>query len=137
MFENLSNRLEKAFKTLKGQGQITEGEQKLLVKARSGDINFTKGEIQTILNVAERAAKSQYDQSNKLLKSASTQSPTAQMFLDNVQKLPTEAPPAPSPNKMHVLRSFQSTIFENFSLPITKTFLYVLVSINCLAVTNV
>lgn len=102
MIQGLSEMALKSRTMLTGQGQITEGEQKLLVKARSGDINFTKGEIQTILNVAERAAKSQYDQSNKLLKSASTQSPTAQMFLDNVQKLPTEAPPAPSPNSVTV-----------------------------------
>lgn len=102
MIQGLSEMALKSRTMLTGQGQITEGEQKLLVKARSGDINFTKGEIQTILNVAERAAKSQYDQSNKLLKSAATQSPTAQMFLDNVQKLPTEAPPAPSPNSVTV-----------------------------------
>ena len=102
MIQGLSEMALKSRTMLTGQGQITEGEQKLLVKARSGDINFTKGEIQTILNVAERAAKSQYDQSNKLLKSAATQSPTAQMFLDNVQKLPTEAPPAPSPNSVIV-----------------------------------
>jgi hypothetical protein len=102
MIQGLSEMALKSRTMLTGQGQITESEQKLLVKARSGDINFTKGEIQTILNVAERAAKSQYDQSNKLLKSAATQSPTAQMFLDNVQKLPTEAPPAPSPNSVTV-----------------------------------
>jgi ribosomal protein S8E len=83
---------------LTGQGQITEFEQKLLIKARSGDINFTKGEIKTILNVAERAANSQYVQSNKLLKSAATKSETAQMFLDNVQKLPT----APTANSITI-----------------------------------
>jgi hypothetical protein len=104
MIQGLSEMALKSRSMMTGQGAITEGEQKLLIKARSGDINFTKGEIQTILNVAERAAKSQYDQSNKLLKSASTQSPTAQMFLDNVQKLPTETsvPAAPSPNSVIV-----------------------------------
>jgi hypothetical protein len=104
MIQGLSEMALKSRSMMTGQGAITEGEQKLLIKARSGDINFTKGEIQTILNVAERAAKSQYDQSNKLLKSASTQSPTAQMFLDNVQKLSTEtpAPASPSPNSVTV-----------------------------------
>jgi hypothetical protein len=104
MIQGLSEMALKSRSMMTGQGAITEGEQKLLIKARSGDINFTKGEIQTILNVAERAAKSQYDQSNKLLKSASTQSPTAQMFLDNVQKLPTEtpAPAAPAANSVTV-----------------------------------
>jgi len=96
MIQGLSEMALKSRSMMTGQGAITEGEQKLLIQARSGDINFTKGEIKTILNVAERAAKSQYDQSNKLLKSAATQSPTAQMFLNNVQQLPSETP-APLP----------------------------------------
>ena len=81
---------------LTGQGQITEGEQKLLIKARSGDINFTKGELKTIFDVADRAAKAQYNQSQKLLKSAAKQSPTAQMFLENMQSLP-ETPEQATP----------------------------------------
>jgi len=96
MIQGLSEMALKSRSMMTGQGAITEGEQKLLIQARSGDINFTKGEIQTILNVAERAAKSQHDQSTKLLRSAATQSPTAQMFLDNVQQLPPETP-APLP----------------------------------------
>jgi hypothetical protein len=85
---------------LTGQGQITEGEQKLLVKARSGDIDFTKGELKIIFGVADRAARAQYNQSRKLLESAAKQSPTAQMFLDNMQPLVTQesslAQPAPA-----------------------------------------
>jgi hypothetical protein len=75
---------------LAGQGQITEGEQKLLLKARSGDINFTKGELNTLFGVFERAAKAQYTKSTNLLKSAAGKSETAQMFLDNVSRLPQE-----------------------------------------------
>ena len=80
---------------LTGQGAITENEQALLLKARSGDISFTKGELETILNVSERAAKAQYDKSKSLLSSASGKSPTAQMFLDNVKGMP-EAPSNPN-----------------------------------------
>jgi len=58
------------------------------LQARSGDITFSKGELDTIFNVAERAAKAQYEKSKKLLSSAATKSPTAQMFLDNVEALP-------------------------------------------------
>lgn len=76
---------------LAGQGQITENEQALLIKARSGDINFTKGELKTIFDVSERAAKAQYEKSKKLLGSASTVSPTAQMFLSNVSMPDTPA----------------------------------------------
>jgi hypothetical protein len=73
---------------LTGQGQITEGEQKLLIRARSGDINFSKGELQTLFSVFERASKAQYEKSVNLLRSASGKSETAQMFLDNVSPMP-------------------------------------------------
>jgi hypothetical protein len=78
-----------------GQGPITEGEQALLVRARAGDINFTKGELNTLFNIFDRAAKAQYDQSRKLLQSATTQSPTAQLFLDAAKPFGAQtAPPA-------------------------------------------
>lgn len=85
---------------LTGQGAITENEQKLLIKARSGDINFTKGELQTIFNVAERAARAQYNKSKKLLQSAVPLSPTAQIFLDNIPDLPTGIQPSATPQQI-------------------------------------
>lgn len=86
---------------LTGQGQITEGEQKLLLKARSADINFTKDELNTLFDVFDRAAKAQYAKSTNLLKSAAGKSETAQMFLSNIKPLspPTQEaviPGAPS-----------------------------------------
>lgn len=78
-----------------GQGQITEGEQKLLMRARSGDIKFTKGELQTLFNVFERASRAQYQSSTNLMRSAAGKSETAQMFLDNVTPLPGEEQPQP------------------------------------------
>jgi len=75
-----------------GQGPITEGEQALLTRARAGDINFTKGELNTLFNLFDRGAKAQYDQSRKLLESATTQSPTAKLFLDAAK--PFGTPPA-------------------------------------------
>jgi hypothetical protein len=86
---------------LTGQGAITDSEQALLLKARSGDITFSKGELDVIFNVAERAANAQYSKSKKLLSSAATKSPTAQMFLDNVEALPN-APPEASGNTVKV-----------------------------------
>jgi hypothetical protein len=79
---------------LVGQGQITEKEQELLQKARSGDINMTATELKTILAVSERAAKAQYSQSRKLLESAATRSPTAGIFLENLK--PESPEPSPS-----------------------------------------
>jgi hypothetical protein len=75
-----------------GQGPITEGEQALLVRARAGDINFTKGELNTLFNIFDRGAKAQYEQSRKLLQSATTQSPTAQLFLDAAKPFGVQAP---------------------------------------------
>jgi hypothetical protein len=80
---------------MKGQGEITKDEQKLLIQARAGDINFTKGELKTLFNVFERASTAQYTQSKKLLESAARESPTARMFLENMQ--PLEQPEAPKP----------------------------------------
>lgn len=80
---------------MRGQGQITEGEQKLLVKARAGEIDFTKGEMQTLFNVFERASRAQYERSTNLMRSAAGKSETAQMFLDNVSPLPSEEQPKP------------------------------------------
>ena len=43
---------------LKGQGQVTEYEQKLLERARSGDIDrLSIGEIRTILDISERTQR--------------------------------------------------------------------------------
>ena len=96
VIQGLSEMALKSRTMLTGQGQITEGEQKLLIKARSGDIDFTKGELKTIFGVADRAAKAQYTQSRKLLESASKESPTARMFLENMQPLAQPETPKPA-----------------------------------------
>jgi hypothetical protein len=94
LVQGLSEMALKSRSSLTGQGQITEGEQKLLIKARSGDIDFTKGEMEAIFNVADRAARSQYEKSRKLLKSAAGKSETAAMFLENMSELPQATAPA-------------------------------------------
>jgi len=89
LIQGLSEMALKSRSMLTGQGAITDREQALLLQARSGDITFSKGELDIIFNVAERAANAQYDKSKKLLSSAATKSPTAQLFLDNVETLPS------------------------------------------------
>lgn len=44
---------------MKGQGQITESERAILRRAAAGDITMTIPEIETVLNVTERRAKTQ------------------------------------------------------------------------------
>jgi hypothetical protein len=74
---------------LTGQGAITDAEQKLLIKARSGDINLTRAELDTLFGVSDRAARAQYDRSSNLLRDASRTSETAQIFLRSVPAMPT------------------------------------------------
>jgi hypothetical protein len=74
--------------TMKGTGSITDAEQKLLIKARSGDIDLTVDEMKVIFDVSDRVASSQYEKSRKLLKSAAGKSETAAMFLENMSELP-------------------------------------------------
>jgi len=95
VIQGLSEMALKSRSMLEGQGPITEGEQRLLMQARSGNITFTKGELETIFGVAERASKAQYEKSKKLLGSAAGKSETAKMFLDNVSELPSAPQAAP------------------------------------------
>ena len=88
LIQGLSEMALKSRSMLTGQGAITDREQALLLQARSGDISFSKGELDIIFNVAERAATAQYQKSKNLLRSAAGKSPTAQLFLDNVEPLP-------------------------------------------------
>lgn len=119
LIQGLSEMALKSRSSLTGQGQITEGEQKLLIKARSGDIDFTKGEMETIFNVADRAARSQYEKSRKLLKSAAGKSETAAMFLENMSELPQETAPTPKTQPAQAAGGFTVTApnGQTFSFP--------------------
>lgn len=58
---------------LKGQGQITENEQKLLERARSGNIeDMTIAELQQIVNISQRLATRMWTSHEKLLKTMET-----------------------------------------------------------------
>lgn len=84
---------------LTGQGSLSNFEQMLLTRARSGELNYTKPELNTLFNVFDRAARAQYNKSKNLLQSAASKSETAAMFLQNVSELPAEQP---SPNASRV-----------------------------------
>ena len=79
---------------LTGQGAITDAEQKLLIKARSGDINLTRGELDTLLSVSDRAARAQYNRSTGLLRDAARTSETASLFLRSVPEISAPTPSA-------------------------------------------
>lgn len=103
LIQGLSEMALKSRSTLTGSGAITDFEQRLLLKARSGDINFTKNELETLFKVSERAARAQYARNKRLLKSAASKSETAQMFLDNVDDMVEESDaskPAGTGNEM-------------------------------------
>lgn len=58
---------------LKGQGQVTENEQKLLERARSGNIeDMTVAELQQIVNVSQRLANRLWSNHQTLLKTMET-----------------------------------------------------------------
>jgi hypothetical protein len=58
---------------LKGQGQVTENEQKLLERARSGNIeDMTIAELQSIVNVSQRLAGRLWSSHENLLKTMET-----------------------------------------------------------------
>lgn len=53
---------------LKGQGQITEGETRLLERARSGNIDeMTIQELHTVVDISQRLAARQWERHNNLL----------------------------------------------------------------------
>ncbi len=53
---------------LRGQGQVTENEQKLLERARSGDINsMSIGEIRTVLDVVDRTQRYWLDENRAIV----------------------------------------------------------------------
>jgi hypothetical protein len=53
---------------LKGQGQVTDTETKLLERARSGDTTLTLDELQQVVNVSQRLAKRLWSNHENLLK---------------------------------------------------------------------
>jgi hypothetical protein len=53
---------------LKGQGQVTDTETKLLERARSGDTSLTLDELQQVVNVSQRLARRLWGNHENLLK---------------------------------------------------------------------
>jgi hypothetical protein len=53
---------------LKGQGQVTDTETKLLERARSGDMTLTLDELQQVVNVSQRLARRLWENHQTLLK---------------------------------------------------------------------
>jgi hypothetical protein len=70
---------------LAGQGAITEGEQALLAKARSGDISMTGAELKKLFSVFKRAVGAKTKRDVGLLRNAAKKgSETAKMYLDEI-----------------------------------------------------
>lgn len=80
-----------ARKFLAGQGQITENEQKLLMKAQAGDISFTKEEWDTLLGVFERAARANYGRAVNTAKGYIDKKPELSIYMSGLDSLPAQA----------------------------------------------
>jgi hypothetical protein len=72
---------------LTGQGAISNFEQQVLEKAKSGNINMSAKELETLFNVAERSANASYENNERILQAARKRgSQTAEMLLETVPK---------------------------------------------------
>src|SRR5574338_391989 len=92
-----------ARKLLRGQGQVTENEQKLLIKAESGDPSeFTIPELRTFINTTERLANKSIANHERNLEVAK-QKPELQGYLDFYQvpkgQIQPSAQPSAAPSK--------------------------------------
>jgi len=71
---------------LKGQGSITDSEQKILSQARGGDISMTANEFKTLFGAVRRAVKAKTERDTRMLQRASEKgSEVARMYLDEVE----------------------------------------------------
>ena len=103
LIQGLSEMALNSRETLTGQGSVSNYEGELLERARSGDINFTAGELTAILDVSSRASKQQHAQNYKLLREAAKGNDNAKVFLNAIIPLnlgkpkPTGKPTTPTP----------------------------------------
>jgi chemotaxis protein histidine kinase CheA len=92
-----------------GQGTITDAEQQLLLKARGGSINFTKGELITLFGVIKKINERAAPQMAKRIRAAAKRgSAEAQVFADLLDEEAAAPPPAagdakpPTPTNVEV-----------------------------------
>lgn len=82
---------------LKGQGSITDSEQKILSQARGGDISMTPQELKILFGAVRRAVKVKTDRdTNMLRKSAEKGSEVARMYLEEIESGAYKTAPAAS-----------------------------------------
>jgi hypothetical protein len=80
---------------LKGQGQVTDTETKLLERARSGDTTLTLDELQQVVNVSQRLAKRLWSNHENLLKTME-KDPAAKDSIEYYRPTGRLAEPVPS-----------------------------------------
>ena len=83
---------------LKGQGTITDAEQRLLAQARGGNIDMTGAELKTLFRVIRRGVTAKTERDTRMLKRAADKgSEIAQMYLDEVMSGQYHPPEQPAP----------------------------------------
>jgi hypothetical protein len=80
---------------LKGQGQVTDTETKLLERARSGDTTLTLDELQQVVNVSQRLARRLWSNHETLLKTME-KDPAAKDSIEYYRPTGRLAEPVPS-----------------------------------------
>lgn len=87
LVQGLSQQVLDSRSLLTGQGAISNFEQQVLEKAKSGNINMSAKELETLFNVAERSANASYENNERILQAARKRgSQTAEMLLETVPK---------------------------------------------------
>ncbi len=88
---------------LEGQGAISNFEQEMLQKAEGGEVNWSKAELNALLNVAERAQRLKYQEGAKFLSAAREMypnTPSVEVYARSIRPFPSieqNRTPTPGP----------------------------------------
>ncbi len=104
VFQGLARQELAAANQMKGQGQITENERKILQKAESGDIaNMSKIELNTLMGALEKTANYRINTHNQTLERLQKDPNAAPMVPYLTLPGTSQAPAAPSGNRQIVV----------------------------------
>lgn len=76
---------------LEGQGAISNFEQEMLQKAEGGEVNWSKAELNALLNVAERAQRLKYEEGARFINTAREMypnTPSVEVYARSIRPFP-------------------------------------------------
>lgn len=103
VIRGLAQQTVEARKKLRGQGQVTENESKLIARAESGEIDdFTLPEMKAFLDVSKRLARKVHAEHKRIIGVMGQDDSTKGLIpYYDVDDLPAEAPAAQAPKKRY------------------------------------